>query len=70
MADSKAEMTSCWVTEPGSMIPFPTVDATAVPLSAPMKFIVAAISTAWSGERTRVATTVAIAFAVSWKPFT
>ena len=42
--------------------------ATAVPKNAPNKFIVAANMTALPGERTFVATTVAMEFAVSWKP--
>src|SRR3954454_7714364 len=50
------------------MIPLPTVAATAVPDSAPNTFIVAAMSTAWPGDNTRVATEVAIALAVSWNP--
>src|SRR5206468_4581492 len=50
------------------MMPLPTVVATAVPDSAPTKFSTPAISTARPGESTRVATTVAMAFAVSWKP--
>src|SRR5436305_1855041 len=44
------------------------VTATAVPQSAPMRFVQAAITTACRGVSTLVATTVAIALAVSWKP--
>src|SRR5438477_4641891 len=61
-------MTSVWVDSSGGMMPLPTVVATAVPESAPTKFSTPAISTARPGESTRVATTVAMALAVSWKP--
>lgn len=50
----------------GLIIPFPTVVAIAVPnKNGPTKFANAAIVTAWRGFRTRVPTTVAIAFAES-----
>src|SRR5205814_972646 len=52
----------------GSISPWPMVFATAVPESAPAKFNTAAMRIACHGARTRVAITVAIAFAVSWKP--
>src|SRR6266545_4218343 len=52
----------------GSMRPDPIVLATAVPERAPTKFRIAAMRIACQGARTRVAMTVAIAFAVSWKP--
>src|SRR5207302_8777419 len=68
MAATSAEMTSVCVDSSGGMMPLPTVVATAVPDSAPTKFSTPAISTARPGESTRVATTVAIALAVSWKP--
>src|SRR5690606_290739 len=42
--------------------------ATAVPMKAPIRFMVAARITAWPGDSTLVATTVAIELAVSWKP--
>jgi hypothetical protein len=42
--------------------------ATAVPAKAPMKLNAAAISRACCGRSARVATDVAMAFAVSWKP--
>ena len=42
--------------------------ATAVPAKAPMKLNAVAISSAYWGRSARVATEVAIAFAVSWKP--
>ena len=38
-------------------------------MNAPTKFSVAASMTANRGDIARVATAVAIAFAVSWKPF-
>src|SRR4051794_34487776 len=68
MAAISAEMTSVCVTVSGAMMSLPTVVATAVPDSAPTKFSTPAISTARPGESTRVATTVAMALAVSWKP--
>jgi hypothetical protein len=53
-----------------SMIPFPIVVAMAVPKkSGPTRLKKAAIVTAFSGESTFVATTVAMAFAESWNPF-
>src|SRR5690606_2859523 len=42
--------------------------ATAVPMNAPIRFMVAARITAWPGDSTLVATTVAMELAVSWKP--
>ena len=51
------------------MMPLPTVLATAVPIMAPMTFIVAAMRSAARGVHARVDTEVAIAFAASWKPF-
>src|SRR5579859_426278 len=68
MAATSAEITSAWVDTSGGMMPLPTVVATAVPDRAPAKFNTPAISTARPGDSTRVATTVAIALAVSWKP--
>src|SRR5215207_1216094 len=65
MAATRAEITSTSVESSGGMMPLPTVDATAVPDSAPRKFSAPAINTARPGDRTRVATTVAIALAVS-----
>src|SRR5690606_35798681 len=50
------------------MMPVAMVAATAVPISAPTRFITAASETAAPGESTLVATTVAIELAVSWKP--
>src|SRR5438034_3301948 len=68
-AMSAATTRSC-VTTFESTMPAPTVFATATPDSAPMRLRTPAMSTAWSGVRTRVATTVAMAFAASWKPLT
>src|SRR5919202_3334239 len=68
MAAISAETTSVWVETSGGMMPLPTVVATAVPDRAPTKLRTPAISTARPGDSTRVATTVAIALAVSWKP--
>src|SRR5207342_304908 len=53
-----------------SISPDAIVLATAVPMNAPIRFMPAARITAWPGESTLVATTVAIEFAVSWKPLT
>jgi hypothetical protein len=51
------------------MIPFPIIVAMAVPkTSGPIRLKRAAIETAFSGVRTFVATTVAMAFAESWNP--
>ena len=44
------------------------VVATAVPANAPMKLNAVAIRIAQAGDSARVATDVAIALAVSWKP--
>jgi hypothetical protein len=49
-------------------MPLPMVEATAVPMSAPVRLKKAAIAIAWRGVSTFVETTVAIAFAASWKP--
>src|SRR5215207_5944901 len=68
MAESSAAATKVWVANSGAMIPSPTVLATAVPLRAPITLNTAAMRTARPGESTRVATEVAIALAVSWKP--
>src|SRR5436305_12748813 len=68
MAASSAEMTRSWVVSAGGTIPLPIVVATAVPVRAPTTLRTPAISTAVPGASTRVATEVAIALAVSWKP--
>ena len=55
----------------GSTIPFPMVFATAVVKSrGPIILKKAAIATALSGERTRVATTVAMELVASFMPLT
>src|SRR5688572_28415301 len=57
------------VTTSRSIIPEPTVLATAVPKpNAARKLNAAAQTTACPGVRTRVATMVAIEFTASWKP--
>src|SRR5437764_5940536 len=68
IAERSAAITSSCVASSGATIPLPTVVATAVPVSAPTTLSTAAISTATPGASTRVATEVAIALAVSWKP--
>ena len=50
-------------------IPSATVAATLSEMNAPTKFRIAAIVTATRGLSAPVAIVVAIAFAVSWKPF-
>src|SRR5437762_10914422 len=58
-----------WSTRRGSTTPLPTVVATWTPKpNAATKLKNAAHTTAWSGVRTRVETTVAIELAASWKP--
>src|SRR5207248_4706441 len=68
IAASRAATTASSLACFGSTRPAPTVLATAVPVTAPKKFSAAAIRIAWSGVSTRVAITVAMALAVSWKP--
>ena len=69
IAPSTAASTVFVVARFESMIPFPTVFATAVVAKAPARFAAEATNTASSGESARVETEVATAFAVSWKPF-
>ena len=69
IAPKSAASTVVSVASDVSMIPFPTVFATAVVTNAPARFATAAISTAIRGESARVETDVATALAVSWKPF-
>src|SRR6185437_10793669 len=59
----EVRLTSCVWTRPEAI-----VLATAVPHNAPRRFVHAAINTACRGVRTLVETTVAMEFAVSWKP--
>ncbi len=68
IAPMSAAATTAWVVVASSTRPAPIVLATAVPANAPMKLNAVAIRIAWRGCRARVATDVAIAFAVSWKP--
>src|SRR5947199_4206241 len=68
IAASRAATTRSWVESAGGTIPLPTVEATAVPVRAPTTLRTPAISTAVAGASTRVATEVAMALAVSWKP--
>jgi len=65
---SPARITSR-VTTSGSTIPFATVAATFSDTNAPTKLRIEAINTAVRGDIARVDTLVAIALAVSWKPF-
>src|SRR5690606_25478132 len=55
-------------TTPTSIRPDAIVLATAVPASAPTRFMPAASPTACNGDSTLVATTVAMELAVSWNP--
>ena len=57
------------VTTPASTIPLATVAATVIEMNAPTKFRIAATPTATFGFSAPVAMVVAIALAVSWKPF-
>ena len=50
-------------------MPLATVAATVIEMKAPTKFSTAAMPTAIRGFSAPVAIVVAIAFAVSWKPF-
>src|SRR5690606_11723166 len=70
MPPSSAHSSTCEVTFTTSVSTSPEamVLATAVPMNAPIRFIVAASITAEPGDSTLVATTVAIELAVSWKP--
>src|SRR5215217_1641546 len=69
IAPISAASTVFSLARPVSMIPLPTVFATAVVTKAPARFATAAIKTALRGESALVETEVATAFAVSWKPF-
>src|SRR5690606_7944364 len=69
IAPSSAAHSSVGVTTVGSMSPLEIVLATAVPtMNAARKLNDAAHATATPGDSTRVATTVAIELALSWKP--
>src|SRR5438067_5592653 len=69
IAPSSAASTVFSVARPVSMIPLPTVFATAVVTKAPARFATAATKTAVRGVSARVETEVATALAVSWNPF-
>ena len=69
MAPSTPARTTIWVIWLASTIPLPMVFATSVDTMAPTKFSPAAIRMALLTVRARVETQVAMAFAVSWKPF-
>src|SRR6187200_1923020 len=56
-------------TASASTIPFVTVAATVIEMKAPPTFIWAAMPTAMRGLRAPVAIVVAMALAVSWRPF-
>ena len=69
MAPTSPEKITASVTELMSIMPEPTVFATAVPNpNAATKLKNAAQITAWPGDSTRVDTTVAMEFAASWNP--
>src|SRR5688572_23000095 len=65
IAPSSAQISTCEVTATTSVSTRPEaiVLATAVPANAPIRLVTAASITAWPGESTLVATTVAIEFA-------
>src|SRR3954468_15092600 len=69
IAPTRPANTTVVVIAPGSTIPEPTVAATFSEMKAPAKFSTADSATAKRGDMARVETEVAIAFAVSWKPF-
>ena len=68
MAPMSDAATIAWVVVSSFTRPAPIVLATAVPANAPMKLNAVAMSSACCGRSARVATEVAIALAVSWKP--
>ncbi len=68
MAPNSAPSTTVCETMAGSAKPEAMVLATAVPVTAPTKLQRPAMSTAVRIGRTPVETTVAMAFAASWKP--
>src|SRR3954471_19907308 len=69
IAPTSPANTTVVVTAPASTMPDPTVAATFSEMNAPAKFRIADKATAKRGDIARVDTDVAIAFAVSWKPF-
>ena len=64
-APTSAASTTTWVTACVSTIPFPSVEATSVEMSAPSTFASAAIPSATPGRSARVEMDVAMAFAES-----
>src|ERR1044072_2671343 len=68
IAAKSAASTVFGVASAVSMIPLPTVFATAVVTNAPARFATAATATAARGESARVETEVATALAVSGEP--
>src|SRR5437667_1066408 len=68
MAPKSEQMRICGETASIWTSPEEMVLATAVPHIAPSRFVSAASTTAWRGVKTFVETTVAMEFAVSWKP--
>src|SRR4051794_23774248 len=70
MAPISAEntITRPWLPEPAEMIPWPTVAATLVEISAPTTLNPAAITRAVPGRIALVAIDAATAFAASWNP--
>src|SRR3954452_12027674 len=69
IAPTSAANTTVVVMAPASTMPEPMVAATLSEMNAPAKFRTADSRTANRGDIARVETEVAIAFAVSWKPF-
>src|SRR5581483_3940258 len=69
IAPSSAASTVFGLARLVSMMPLPTVFATAAVRNTPAKFASEATATAIRGESARVETDVATAFAVSWNPF-
>ena len=68
MPPSSAQTSTIGEMNCASTSPEETVFATAWPASAPIRLVIAAIAMACRGVITFVPTTVAIEFAVSWKP--
>src|ERR687886_2663487 len=69
IAPTRPANTTVVSTAAASTMPEPTVAATFSEMNAPAKFRTADSPTAKRGDIARVETDVAIAFAVSWKPF-
>ena len=69
IAPTSPPNTTVAVIAPASTMPPATVAATLSEMNAPTKFRIAAMVTATFGLSAPVAIVVAIAFAVSWKPF-